>query len=188
MKFSIVSLCILTPALWFSQVTAENILRRVIQERQNASPYLNPDNVPTPCDNQCATLVGLSSCASYSCLCTEAVNLGMYTCLNCTENLNGPAPTSVIEIIQASLQEYEDACKSQNLPLSSLTLPGVPAGATIAVPSGVTFSILPTPTSSGGGGQPTGKASGGGGKSISISISNLVFGGIVGVVMLIIAS
>ncbi|KAK7682036.1 hypothetical protein QCA50_015000 [Cerrena zonata] len=153
---------ILSAALLASQVSANAILGRsplvsLLRIRQTGG--FDPSDIPSECTVQCATtseVLGGTSCTTVSCLCTAQVNLGFQQCLQCLIDVAGDSP-SLITQSQDALEQYEDACKSSGVSLTSLTISGAASatasGSSISLPSGsasASASVFFTSTAGGG--------------------------------------
>ncbi|KAH9915573.1 uncharacterized protein BXZ73DRAFT_106122 [Epithele typhae] len=82
---------------------------------------LSIGTVPTQCSSQCTAIsTTISSCSTIACLCTEAVNRGVASCLQCS--LSSAADASLIAQGQQSLAAYEDSCAEAGAAVASITL------------------------------------------------------------------
>ncbi|KAL4254174.1 hypothetical protein ABKN59_004589 [Abortiporus biennis] len=76
-----------------------------LAKRQTA--IISPDQVPSQCQSQCSSL---NNCSDAACLCTDTINQGMVTCMNCVLSSDGSSPDpQTADAIQFALIQYEDA-------------------------------------------------------------------------------
>ncbi|PIL34682.1 hypothetical protein GSI_03462 [Ganoderma sinense ZZ0214-1] len=98
---------------------------------------LDPSQIPPQCQSQCTGVVNsLNTCTDLTCLCADAVNKGLYNCLECALSLTPDA--SLLSQAQSSLthlnphpsSEYEQACTQGGVAVTPLTLTLPSGGAT----------------------------------------------------------
>ncbi|KAE9404208.1 hypothetical protein BT96DRAFT_989484 [Gymnopus androsaceus JB14] len=94
-------LMFITIGVFASEVAASEVRARffnafdALLPRQSSSTGIDPSDIPTQCQNQCAIVVNaINTCTTDSCFCTSANANGMESCFNCLVQLN---PTSDVE-------------------------------------------------------------------------------------------
>ncbi|KAJ3476457.1 hypothetical protein NLI96_g11149 [Meripilus lineatus] len=167
------------------------VRRGSLYPRQNY--LINPSLVPSQCQSQCADITNLQDCVDSSCLCTEKVNQGMASCMNCVLAIDGSPNPEEVDALQLTLtgdsnfelpiQEFEQACNSLGKSLAVLDLSG---GDGSTLPSGIS-TPLATPSltsasegasSTSGGASPSTKS--GGTSSIVVPVMGLAVTGLIG--------
>ncbi|KAI1793646.1 hypothetical protein LXA43DRAFT_999796 [Ganoderma leucocontextum] len=82
---------------------------------------LDPSQIPAQCQSACASTVNtLNTCADVNCLCTDAINTGLYNCLECALGLSSDA--GLLSEAQTSLTQFEQTCAEAGVNLAPLTL------------------------------------------------------------------
>ncbi|KAE9404207.1 hypothetical protein BT96DRAFT_989483 [Gymnopus androsaceus JB14] len=88
-------LTFVTVGVFASEVAASQLRARfvdafdVLLPRQSSSTGIDPSDIPTECQNQCATVVNaINTCTTDSCFCTAANANGLESCFSCFIQLN----------------------------------------------------------------------------------------------------
>ncbi|KAM5545605.1 hypothetical protein V8D89_000643 [Ganoderma adspersum] len=142
---AVLSVAVLAGKTAATPVAGAAPLVEAILKRQGGTT-LDPGSIPAQCESQCGAVINaINTCTDITCLCSDAVNKGMYDCFECGLSLQPDA--SLLSSAQKSLTQFENTCNAAGIPgvqLTSLTLT-IPSGTAPA--SSGTSGSLSTPAS-----------------------------------------
>ncbi|KAM5545699.1 hypothetical protein V8D89_000737 [Ganoderma adspersum] len=142
---AVLSVAVLAGQTAATPVASAAPLVEAILKRQGGTT-LDPGSIPAQCESQCGAVINaINTCTDITCLCSDAVNKGMYDCFECGLSLQPDA--SLLSSAQKSLTQFENTCNAAGIPgvqLTSLTLT-MPTGTAAA--SSSTSSGLSTAAS-----------------------------------------